>query len=97
MTNGERDIRGQAAWRVPLWTLITGLLLLPAVAMRFTREVNWTTTDFIFAGVLLIGAGALFEVIAWRVRRPFGRLLAGAAILGLVLVVWVEAAVGIFH
>ncbi len=80
-----------------MWAVIIGLLLLPAVAMRFTSEVNWTTTDFVFAGLLLGGGGLLFELVAWRVKSTFGRLLGAAIILGLVMVVWVEAAVGIFH
>ncbi len=80
-----------------MWAIIIGLLLLPAVAMRFTSEVNWTAFDFIWAGTLLGGAGLVFELIAWRVKTTFGRLLSAAIILGLVMVVWVEAAVGIFH
>lgn len=86
-----------APWRIGLWTVIAGLLLLPAVAMRFTEEVNWTGEDFVFAGVVLIGAGLAFELAAWRLKTPFYRLMAAGIILGVVTVVWVEAAVGIFH
>lgn len=86
-----------AMWRIGLWGVIAGLLLLPAVAMRFAEEVNWTASDFVFAAVVLIGAGLVFELAAWRLKTPFHRVIAGAMILGVVLVVWVEGAVGIFH
>lgn len=92
MTNPTR-----ASWRIGLWAVIAGLLLLPAVAMQFTEEVAWTATDFVFAAVVLIGAGLLFELAAWRLKTPFYRMIAGAMILGVVLVAWVEGAVGIFH
>lgn len=86
-----------APWRIGLWTGIAGLLISPAVAMRFTDAVNWTAFDFVFAGVVLIGAGLVFELAAWRLRTPFYRLMTGAIILGVVAAVWVEGAVGIFH
>lgn len=78
-----------------MWTLIAGLLLLPLVAMPFTREVNWTVADFGFAGALLIGAGLLYEVTARRAPTVLRRLLFGGAILAVVLLIWAQGAVGI--
>ena len=52
------------------WGAVALILLAPAVAMGFTDQVNWTTSDFVLAGVLLIGGGALIELAAWRVRNP---------------------------
>lgn len=87
-------------WKVlrPLgWAAVALVLLAPAVAMRFTDEVNWTTSDFLFAGLLLIGGAALIELVASRVRSPLVRIGFAMFVVGVVSVIWVEAAVGIFH
>lgn len=78
-------------WRIALWSLIGGLLLLPAVAMRYTTEVDWTATDFVFAGVVLCLAGALFEIAMLTLRTPMHRAMAGMVILGGVMAVWAAA------
>ena len=51
-------------WRVIGWGVAVGLLILPFIAMRFTGEVNWTASDFVFAAVLLgsVGLGMEFAV-----------------------------------
>ena len=83
-------------WRVAMWGAIAAVLLAPAVAMQLSREVAWGPEDFTFAGVLLIGGGALFELAAWKLRSLTGRLIAAAVILGVVLLIWADAAVGVF-
>ena len=78
------------------WSAVGLILLTPLAAMQFTSEVAWDAQDFLFAAVLLIGAGLLLELLLWKARTPWVRLtLAGAVILA-VLVIWAEAAVGIF-
>ena len=75
--------------------LMTGLVLLvPLVAMQFTEEVNWTTSDFMVMGVLVFITGLLVDVAA----RKAGKYRA-VAITGIVLLflwLWVELAVGLF-
>lgn len=84
-------------WRVALWGAIAALLLAPLVAMQFTRAASWDAADFAFAGLLLIGGGALFELAAWKTRTLTTRAIIGAAILAVIALIWAEAAVGIFH
>lgn len=76
------------------WTLAAGLLLLPAVAMRFSDEVRWTLSDFVFAGVLIGSVGLAFE---WLARRGGAAYRAGAAcaLLAVFGLVWLNAAVGL--
>ena len=81
--------------RLALWGAIVALLALPAVAMQFTREVNWGPGDFVAAAVLLGLTGLGLELAA---RAPIGRaarfFAAGLVLLAL-LVIWAQLAVGL--
>lgn len=90
-TNGSKA----PVWRLAMWGAIAALLLLPAIAMQFTREVAWTGFDFVVAAALLVGAGAVFEVIARRVRGSRQRIAIGMALFSVVALIWIEGAVGI--
>lgn len=74
----------------------TGLILMiPAVAMRYTDEVNWTAMDFIVAGILLSGSGLTVEYL-WRKSPNFEYRAASAlAVFTGLFVIWVNLAVGI--
>ena len=92
VASGSR--RGGVPWRLIGWGGAAVLLAVPAVAMRFTREVNWDETDFIFAAVLfgLVGLGIELAVRAstsWAWRAG-----AGLAVFSCFALVWVNAAVG---
>jgi hypothetical protein len=71
------------------------LLLIPLVAMQFTQEVNWTGSDFVFAGVVLFGAGLAFILIARKWNNTTYRLAVGVAVVAGFLLVWANAAVGL--
>lgn len=71
------------------------LLLIPLVAMQFTQEVNWTFSDFVFAGVVLFGAGLTFILVARMGNSGTYRLAAGVAVAAGLLLVWANAAVGL--
>jgi hypothetical protein len=71
------------------------LLLIPLVAMQFTSEVNWTGSDFVFAGVVLFGAGLTFILIARKWNNTTYRLAVGVAVVAGFLLVWANAAVGL--
>lgn len=83
-------------WRVLGWGTAIALLVAPFIAMQLHAEgVNWTLSDFIFAGVILATVGALLEL---TVRlSPNASYLGGVALalLGSLLVVWSNLAVGI--
>ena len=81
-------------WRIAGWGALLALLILPAVAMRFTPEVSWTASDFIFAAIILAALGIGGE-IALRVGRDAPhRSGIGIAALGGFLTVWINGAVG---
>jgi hypothetical protein len=93
----QMRIRPATLIRPLAWSVIAGLLLAPAVAMRFTDEVQWTAFDFLAAGVLLIGPGLLIELVVWRSRSWAYRAGAALALFASVLLVWINGAVGIIN
>lgn len=82
-------------WRIAGWGSLLALLVLPALAMQLTPEVDWSFGDFIFAAILLGFLGAVVE-LAVRFGRP-GVVRQGYMLAGLTafLTVWSNAAVGI--
>lgn len=75
---------------------VATLLCIPLIAMQFTNEVNWTLSDFIIAGTLLLATGIAIEVIARNARNRKTRIGIVAGILIAFFLVWAELAVGIF-
>lgn len=70
------------------------LLLIPLVAMQFTKEVVWTLSDFICAGILLFGAGLTYMLVARMGSTSSYRLGAGVAVAAGLLLIWGNLAVG---
>lgn len=73
------------------------LLLVPLVAMQFTSEVLWGPGDFLVAACLLFAAGMAYRLGAHRVRTSRQRVAVGLLVLGALVTVWAELAVGLFH
>lgn len=82
------------ALRALVWGGAGALLLLPAVAMRFTSEVDWTALDFVVMGVLLAVVCAGVELGLRLSRDGFYRAGFAAAAGGFFLTVWINLAVG---
>jgi hypothetical protein len=94
-SNASDGRRSGSTWRLVGWGGAVALLLLPFVAMQFTREVDWTLGDFIVFGVMIGTVGGGFELAvrasgSWAYRGG-----AAMALAGMFLVVWADGAVGI--
>ena len=89
-TGGRRGF----PWRIIGWSIPAALLLLPAVAMQYTAEVNWTAGDFIFAAILFGSVGLAFELIVRSSDSLSYRFGAALAVVGAFLTVWANGAVG---
>lgn len=72
------------------------LLLIPFIAMQFTNEVAWSLFDFVVAAILLLGTGLLCELVLRKVNKTKHRLIICAIILVLLILTWMELAVGLF-
>ncbi len=72
------------------------LLLTPIIAMQFTDEVNWSTSDFVIAGALLLATGLLIDFLARKIKQTKYSIVAAIAVLVVLVLVWMELAVGIF-
>jgi hypothetical protein len=82
--------------RQAMWAVITLLLLIPLVAMQFTREIKWTGSDFAAAGALLVGTGLVYELVVSRLADRTLRTVATVALLAILLLAWAHGAVGVF-
>ena len=78
------------------WSTAGAILLLPALAMLVTDQVNWGAEDFAAAALLLGSAGLAFEATVRVVQGTATRVGIGLALLAALLVVWAELAVGLF-
>ena len=85
--------------------LITAAVLaVPALAMAFqigvpdpgsgTDGVNWGPMDFAIVGVLVLGAGLLYEYASNRGGSTAHRAAVGIAVLAGLGLIWVNLAVG---
>ncbi|MFW0718823.1 hypothetical protein [Pedobacter sp. N23S346] len=83
--------------RIRIILITTALILsIPLVAMQFTKEVNWTLSDFVIAAVLLLGTGLAIELVIRYVKTGLSRTILLVVILLLLFLTWAELAVGIF-
>ena len=72
------------------------LLLIPIIAMNFTDEVNWTVSDFVVAGTLLLGIGLLCELAMRKIKNAALRIIVCVILVIILFLIWAEFAVGIF-
>ena len=77
-------------------SVTTFLLAIPMVAMQFTNEVDWTLSDFVTAGVLLLSTGLAIEMVIRNLKAGALRTIVLVVILLVLFLIWAELAVGIF-
>ena len=80
----------------PAYFIAGTLLLIPAIAMQFTSEVNWSAFDFLVAGILLFGTALGVDLISKLVKPKGKAWILIAVLLLLIAILWVELAVGLF-
>jgi hypothetical protein len=86
--------RGESRLRPLVWGGAAFLLSLPLLAMRFTSEVNWTGSDFVVFGTMLLVACGCFELGVRLSASPSYRAGFNVAVGTGFLLVWANLAVG---
>ncbi len=76
--------------------IVAFVLLVPLTAMQFTDEVQWGAEDFALAGGLLFAAFISIYLIFILAKCKLERLVFSFAVLGILVLIWLELAVGIF-
>lgn len=96
MTGIESSLEGRNwnRWRTLMWSGALMLLLLPALAMQFTSEVQWDETDFLVFAVMLAAACGAIEVASRLSENGSYRMAAIIATGVSFLTVWANLAVG---
>ncbi len=77
--------------------IILGVLLIPFIAMQFTKEVSWTLSDFLIAAVILFSFGLLLDFARRKVANKTHKFLVTLGLFILLLLIWMQLAVGIFN
>ena len=72
------------------------ILSIPLIAMQFTKEVNWTLSDFLIMGILLFITTFTIDFVLKKFKTLKSRLILIVGIVVLLALVWAELAVGIF-
>ena len=88
MTQSQRST---LLYSIPLF-----ILSIPLMAMQFTKEVNWTISDFLVMGILLFTTVFTIDFLLKKFKTLKSRLILIVGIVVLLALVWAELAVGIF-
>ena len=88
MTTNQRSIL--------LYSLPFAILSIPFIAMQFTKEVNWTLSDFVIICGMLFATVFAIDLVLKKFKTLKSRLVIVSVIVLLLMIVWAEMAVGIF-
>ncbi|MEJ0053118.1 MAG: hypothetical protein WDN10_00090 [bacterium] len=89
------------AGRLIVWAAVVALILAIPLALTLLGSGvdgdgwHWTFFDFVFMGALLFGACLVYELVAETRNNGAYRTAVGLAVATAVLLVWINAAVGI--
>ena len=72
------------------------LLVIPFIGMQFTKEINWSSFDFLVAGILLFGIAFCVDMVLKMEKKNAKRMFYIVLILLALFLIWAELAVGIF-
>ena len=91
----ERGGGTERRWRIAGWGAAAAFILLPVLAMQVTDQVNWSLADFVLAGGLVAGVGAISEVAVRMTSDRSYRAAVAVALAAGFLLIWLNGAVGV--
>lgn len=73
--------------------IVALILLVPLYGNFFIEGWDWGIMDFVFAAIMLLGAGFAFDFILRKITSTLFRVIAFAAVILVFLLIWTEVAV----
>ena len=70
-------------------------LIIPLIANNTVEGFNWTLFDFVFAFVLIAGAGLLYLFLSSRSKSVMYKSASALTVLTAFLLIWINGAVGL--
>lgn len=81
----------------------TVIYAVPAILMGiavlgnlFSKEFSWSSFDFLIAGVLLFGTAIIIDLVRRIVKNKTYKILLCIVVLLVLILTWMELAVGLF-
>ena len=71
------------------------LLFIPLIGMNFTDEIDWSISDFIISGLIILVFSICLNFIILKISNKNRRVVFITILLILFVLVWAELAVGI--
>lgn len=71
------------------------ILMIPFVAMQFTRQVNWSPADFVIVGALIFGTGLSYVLLNRLAPNWVYRIAITVALGATFVMIWANMAVGL--
>jgi hypothetical protein len=81
---------------VTIYALPLVLLCIPLLGNLFSKEVNWSASDFLIAGALLFTTAFSINLVRNKIKKQSQKFLICIFILLALALIWIELAVGIF-
>ncbi|MDR3026585.1 hypothetical protein [Chryseobacterium sp.] len=81
---------------VTIYALPLVLLCIPLLGNLFSKEINWSASDFLIAGALLFATAFLINLVRNKIKKQSQKVLICIFILLALALIWIELAVGVF-
>lgn len=82
--------------KVTMYALPLVLLCIPLLGNLFSKEVNWSVSDFLIAAALLFTTAFLANLVRNKIKKQSQKILICIFILLALALIWMELAVGVF-
>lgn len=79
-----------------IYALPLVVLSIPLLGNVLSKEINWSASDFLIAGILLFTTAFLINWVRNKIKKQNYRILICVFIFAVLALIWMELAVGIF-
>lgn len=79
-----------------IYSVVALLIGVAVLGNLFSKEFNWSSSDFLIAGIILLGIALIIDTIHRIVKNRTYKFLLFIAVLFVMILIWVELAVGFF-